>query len=87
MNTNSEVRHIFLRVSVNLSLETGYPAQNSIPIILWLQILQATVVMDERCAEDIPTCEGGSSRVWSSYVVHVTKHVRCYMNNKSREMG
>jgi hypothetical protein len=47
------VRHFFQRVSVNLGLEAGCPAQNSISIILWLQILQATVVMDERCAEDM----------------------------------
>jgi len=72
MNTNSEIRHIFLCVSVNLSLEAGYPAQNSISIILWLQILQATVVMDERHAEDMATCEGGRSRVRS--LVCRTRH-------------
>lgn len=78
------VRHFFLRVSLNLSHEAGCPAHNSTAIVLWLQTLQATVVMDERCAEDMWTCEGGRSTVWS--FMCCTQHETLSLLCESREM-
>jgi len=82
MNFKLGSQTLFLACVGNLESWSRLPCAEFRPIALWLQILQAAVVTDER-----PTSEGGSSGVWSSYVVPITKHVHYYINNKSRGSG